>query len=100
MSRSVVPCPRDELVAVSRESMVVLGMIVIAVGVRVQQRRSADRRDQRRDEQYYQDALHRLSLWEARIMGQKFSWRDSVAASRQKLYRLPSRARLTRRCRC
>lgn len=50
-SRSVVSCARDELVAVSRESVVMLRMIVIAVGVRMQQRRPAGRRDQRRDEQ-------------------------------------------------
>jgi hypothetical protein len=51
MSRSIVQWARREVVVVSRESVVVLRVIVIAVGVRVQQRRPAGRRDERRDEQ-------------------------------------------------
>ena len=62
MSHPVVRTARCRVVLVSREPVVVLRVIVIVVGVRVQQRRQTGRRNQRRDEQQRQDAVHRLSL--------------------------------------
>ena len=62
MSHSVVGIARWRVVRMSREPMMVLRMVVILVGVRVQQRRHAERRNQRRDEQQRCNAVHKLSL--------------------------------------
>lgn len=61
-SRSVVRTVCRRMVPVHRQPMVVLRMIVIAVCVRVQQRRQSGRRNQRRDEQQRQGAVHDVSL--------------------------------------
>ena len=53
-----------EVVLVNRGTVVVLRMIVIAVRMRVHQRRQAGRRDQGRDEQQRDAAMHRFSLWD------------------------------------
>jgi hypothetical protein len=62
MSHSVVRMARCRVVLVSREPVVVLRVIVIGVGVCVQQRRQRIRRNQRRDEQRRQDTVHTVSL--------------------------------------
>jgi hypothetical protein len=51
MSRSVILMGRCGVVLVSGQPVMVLGVVVIVVGVRVQQRRHTRRRNQRRDEQ-------------------------------------------------
>lgn len=62
VSRSVVRMRRPRVVLVGGRPVVVLRMIVIVVGVRVEQRRHAGRHNQRRDEQQHQSAVHQLSL--------------------------------------
>jgi hypothetical protein len=62
---SVVRMRRLRVVLVGGKPVVVLRMIVIVVDVRVQQRRHAGRRNQRRGKQQRQHAMHTLSLREA-----------------------------------
>lgn len=62
MGQSLVRVARGGVVLMRREPVVVLRVIVIAVGVRVQQRHGAGRRDQRGDEQQRQGAVHMPSL--------------------------------------
>ena len=62
VSCPVVRSSRWRVVLMSRQPVMVLRVIVIAVGVRVQQRHDAGRRDQRRTEQQRQDAMHMSSL--------------------------------------
>lgn len=62
MSPPVVRMGRRHFVLMRRESVVMLGVIVIAVGVRVERRRQGERRKERRDEQQRQDAVHSPSL--------------------------------------
>ena len=62
MRFAVVRSSRWRVVLMSRQPVMVLRVIVIAVGVRVQQRHDAGRRDQRRNEQQRQDAMHMSSL--------------------------------------
>ena len=61
-SHSVVRMSRWRVVLMRRKAVVVLRVIVLAVGVRVQQRGETGRRNQRRDEQQRQDAVHASSL--------------------------------------
>ena len=62
MSDAVLRMARRRGVLMRGKTVVVLRVIVIAVGVRVQQRRQTDRRNQRRDEQQREDAVHMPSL--------------------------------------
>jgi len=62
LSRSVIRLAPRGLVRVGGQPVVVLGVVVIAVGVRVQPRRQAGGRSQRKDEQQRQDAAHPLSV--------------------------------------
>ena len=62
MSDTVAWMARCRVVLMRGKAVVVLRVIVIAVGVRVQQRRQTDRRNQRRDEQQREDAVHMPSL--------------------------------------
>ena len=58
MRRSVIGMVRRRVVLVGRQSVVVLRVVVIVVGVRVEQGRDARRREQRWDEQQRQGAVH------------------------------------------
>jgi len=62
MSRWVIRMVPCRVVLVGGQPVVVLGVVVIVVGVRVQRRRQTGRRNQRRDEQQRQDAAHTVSL--------------------------------------
>jgi hypothetical protein len=62
MSHPIVRMTWHCIVLMSRKPMMVLRVIVIVVGVRVQQRRHTRRRNQRRDEQQRQGAVHTFSV--------------------------------------
>jgi hypothetical protein len=62
MSRSVIRMARCGAVLVGRQPVMVLGVVVILVRVRVEERRYAEHRNQRRDEQHCQRGMHNLSL--------------------------------------
>jgi hypothetical protein len=62
MSDSIVAMASGRVVLMSGEPVVVLRVIVIVVGVRVQQRGHARGRNQGRDEQQRQGAVHTLSV--------------------------------------
>ena len=62
-------------VVVNSGTVVVIGMIVIAVRMCVHQRRQAGRRDQGRDEQQRDAAMHTFSLWDDGDRGQKMATR-------------------------
>lgn len=62
MSDTVAWMARRRVVLMRGKAVVVLRVIVIAVGVRVQPRHGAGRRDQRGDEQQRQGAVHMPSL--------------------------------------
>jgi uncharacterized membrane protein len=61
-SQSIVGMACGSVVIMRCGPVVVLRVVVIAVGVRVQHRRPTERRNQRRDEQQRQDAVHTPSL--------------------------------------
>lgn len=68
---SAVGCTRRRpVVVMDGKPMVVLRMIVIRVGVGVQHKRRARRRDQRRDEQQCQDAVHTEECMQRGHIGQ------------------------------
>jgi hypothetical protein len=62
MSRSVIRMARCGVVLVGGQPVLVLWVVVIVEGVRVQRRRHTTRRNQRRDEQYRQSAVHPVSV--------------------------------------
>lgn len=62
MSYAVVLMARCRVVLMNGKPVVVLGVIVIVIGMRVEQRRHTERRDQRRNEQQCCGAVHQLSL--------------------------------------
>jgi len=70
MCRSVIRMARFGVVLVDGQPVVVLGVVVIVVGVRVQQRRHTRRHHQRRDEQQRQGAVHTVSVREGATKGQ------------------------------
>jgi hypothetical protein len=70
-SRCVASTARRRVVLMSRKAVMVFGMIVIDVGVRVQQRHDPERRNQRGDEQQRQDAVHGSQSMREHNGGQK-----------------------------
>lgn len=62
MSRSVIRMARCGVVLVGGQPVLVLWVVVIVVGVGVQQRRHTRRRNQRRDEQQPQSTVHTVSV--------------------------------------
>ena len=64
VSSAAVRRRRRRVVPMGGRPVMVLRMIVIGVGVGVQQRHHAGRRHQRRDEKQRQHAVHPPSLWD------------------------------------
>jgi hypothetical protein len=62
MGNSVIGMGGHAVVHMGRQPMVVLGMIVIVVGVRVERGHSAGHPNQCRNEQQRQDTVHTISL--------------------------------------